>query len=127
MLNECTTFTKGSGYGLEKIKIRVEPDQLFYDSPPDTHIESCVQDIREKMLDSLRDLTSTHVLCIVVGRVRCAPHIHALWYLRSDVMTLLAGQYGESAAREQLRVITEMFRGLLPAGMGSRPSPLRRH
>ena len=112
--------------GWKKSKFASSLISFFYDSPPDTHIESCVQDIREKMLDSLRDLTSTHVLYFVVGRVRCAPNIQALWYLRSDVMTLLAWQHGESAAREQLRVITEMFRGLLPAGMGSRPSPLRR-
>ena len=113
--------------GWKKSKFASSLISFFYDSTPDTHLESCVQDIREKMLDSLRDLTSTQELCIVVGRVRCAPHIQALWFLRSDVMTLLAGQHGESAAREQLRVITEMFRGLLPAGMGARPSPLRRH
>ena len=113
--------------GWKKSKFASSLISFFHDSPPDTHIESCVQEIREKMLDSLRHLTSTHVLCIVVGRVRCAPHIQALWYLRSDVMTLLAGQYGESAAREELRAITDMFRGLLPAGLGSRPSPLGKH
>lgn len=100
---------------------------LFSEAAPDTHIESCVQDIRDRMLDALHGATPGHGLAIVVGKVRCAPHIQALWYLRTDIMTLLAGQYGEAAAREELRVISDMFRGLLPAGLGSRPSPLGRH
>lgn len=100
---------------------------LFADSPPDTRTEDCAQDIREVILDSLRDATPCHVLDQVVARVFCAPNIQTLWYLRTDVMTLLSGQYGEAAAREELRVISGMFRGLLPAALGSRPSPLSRH
>ena len=127
----CEPFAKQTPNNLtmswKKSKFASSLISLFSDSAPDTHIESCVQDIREKMLDSLRDATPTHVLAMVLGRVRCAPHIQALWYLRTDIMTLLAGQYGESAAREELRIITDMFRGLLPAGLGSRPSPLGKH
>lgn len=99
---------------------------LFADSPPDTRTENCAQDIREAILGSLRDATPCHVLDQVVARVFCAPNIQSLWYLRTDVMTLLSGQYGEAAAREELRVISNMFRGLLPAALGSRPSPLGR-
>jgi hypothetical protein len=99
---------------------------LFADSPPDTRTESRAQNIREAMLDSLRDATPCHVLDQVVARVYCAPNVQTLWYLRTDVMTLLSGQYGEAAAREELRVISDMFRGLLPVALGARTSPLSR-
>jgi hypothetical protein len=99
---------------------------LFADSPPDTRAESSTQGIREAMLDSLSDATPCHVLDQVVARVFCAPNIQTLWYLRTDVMTLLSGQYGEAAAREELRVLSDMFRGLLPVALSSRPSPLSR-
>lgn len=100
---------------------------LFAESPPDSRVESCTEDIREAMLGSLREARHSDRLAMVLGRVRCAPHVQALWYLRCDLMTLLAGQYGESAAKEELRVITDLFHGLLPAGQVSRPSPLSRH
>lgn len=58
------------------------------------------------------------------GKVLYAADIQALWYLRSDLMILLAGQWGESDAREKLAAITEMFRGLVPAGQISRPGRL---
>lgn len=99
---------------------------LFADPPADTRTESRAQNIREAMLDTLRDATPCHVLDQVVARVYCASNVQSLWYLRSDVMTLLSGQYGEAAAREELRVISDMFRGLLPAALGSRTSPLSR-
>ena len=99
---------------------------LFADSPPDTRNESRAHNIREAILDSLGDATPSHVLDQVVARVWCAPNIQTLWYLRTDIMTLLSGQYGEAAAREELRVISKMFRGLLPAALASRASPLSR-
>ncbi len=48
----------------------------------------------------------------------------ALWYLRGDVMALLAGRFGETGARERLEPVTDMFRAMLPQGLRSRPSPL---
>ena len=99
---------------------------LFADSPPDTRTEGRAQNIREAMLDSLGAATPCHVLDQIVARVYCAPNVQALWYLRTDVMTLLSGQYGEAAAREELSVISDMFRGLLPAALASRSSPLGR-
>lgn len=99
---------------------------IFADSPADTRTESRAQNIREAMLDSLADVMSCYVLDQVVARICCAPNVQTLWYLRTDVMTLLSGQYGEAAAGEELRGISDMFRGLLPAALGSRPSPLSR-
>ena len=39
-------------------------------------------------------------------------------------MAVLAGQYGEVAARAKLSSINDMFENLLPQGLRSRPSPL---
>jgi ubiquinone biosynthesis protein UbiJ len=43
-----------------------------------------------------------------------ATDIQTLWYLRSDLVSLLADYCGEVAAREQVSSITEMFRGIIP-------------
>jgi hypothetical protein len=32
--------------------------------------------------------------------------------------------HGEVAAREKVAIVTQMFQGLLPNGLNSRPSPL---
>jgi len=50
--------------------------------------------------------------------------VQALWYLRGDLMSVLAGRHGEAAARAKLTAINEMFEQLLPEGLRSRPSPL---
>jgi len=42
-----------------------------------------------------------------------ADDIQTLWYLRSDVLRLLSGRYGETASRKQLDSITELFRGVV--------------
>jgi hypothetical protein len=39
-------------------------------------------------------------------------------------MAALAAMHGEMAAREKIASITAQFRGLLPSGLNSRPSPL---
>jgi hypothetical protein len=43
-----------------------------------------------------------------------ASDIQALWYLRTDLLSLLADEYNEQEARARLATITEMFRGLVP-------------
>jgi hypothetical protein len=43
-----------------------------------------------------------------------ASDIQTLWYLRSDVLQLLSGQYGETVARTRIDAITEQFRGVVP-------------
>ena len=50
--------------------------------------------------------------------------IQALWYLRGDLMAALAAMHGEVAARQKVAAVTQMFQGLLPNGLNSRPSPL---
>lgn len=100
---------------------------LFMEVPADPRVESSIEEIREAMLECLRDTPPSDELAMAVGRLRCAPHVRALWYMRSDIMSLLAAQHGEARARKQVAQITEMFHGLLPPGHTSRPSPLNRH
>lgn len=98
---------------------------LFGDSANDRGSENRVNDIRQAMLDCLADLEQNPQLGRVWARILYAPDIQALWYLRSDLMTVLAGPLGESAAKARLAVLTEQFNGLLPAAQKSRPSRLR--
>ena len=56
--------------------------------------------------------------------MRYANDVQALWYLRGDVMAALASTQGEASARKKVQQITEMFHGLLPGSLHSRPSPL---
>lgn len=98
---------------------------LFGESAPDMSAESRIKDIRQAMLDALVGLAESHQQARVWARVLYAPDIQALWYLRSDVMTLLAGPLGESVAKTRLSTITPMFNGLLPAAQKSRPTHLR--
>jgi hypothetical protein len=60
----------------------------------------------------------------ITRRIRYANDVQALWYLRGDLMGALAAMHGEVVAREKLASITDMFQGLLPGGLHSRPSPL---
>lgn len=57
-------------------------------------------------------------------RIRYAIDVQALWYLRGDLMAVLAGRHGEAAAREKIDALAGMFEDLLPRGLKSRPSPL---
>jgi hypothetical protein len=91
--------------------------------PSDSRLESSVEDVRETMLDLLGTAGPKRFPAIV-RRIRYAADIQALWYLRGDLMGALAALEGERAAREKISSVTEMFKGLLPGGLQSRPSPL---
>jgi hypothetical protein len=92
-------------------------------APSESVLESGTEDIREAMLAVLgpegpKDFPH------IVRRVRYANDIHALWYLRGDLMAALAAMHGEMAARKKISAITAQFQGLLPSGLTSRSSPL---
>jgi hypothetical protein len=89
----------------------------------DSRLETCVEDVRESMLDLLGP-TGPKQFPTVVRRIRYANDIQALWYLRGDLMAALAALHGERTAREKIASLTAMFTGLLPNGLQSRPSPL---
>lgn len=85
--------------------------------------ESALNNIRNAMLDCL-DAAGTNTHGSVERRVIYANNLQDLWYLRGDVMAVLATTAGESAARRKVSQISDMFKGLLPKGLTTRPSPL---
>jgi hypothetical protein len=97
---------------------------LFGDGSPNRNIEKRIIDIRQAMLDSLAGVAESPALARIISRLRSAADIQSLWYLRGDVMVLLAGPLGEAAAKQHIASITGMFDGLLPSSLKSRPSHL---
>jgi hypothetical protein len=91
--------------------------------PESTVLEYSVDSIRDAMLDMVGDVPDG-AYRNVGRRIRYAVDVHALWYLRGDLMALLAGRHGEQMARERIEMLTEMFEEFLPQGLRSRPSPL---
>jgi hypothetical protein len=91
--------------------------------PSDSTLENKTEDIREAMLELLGE-AGTKQFANVTRRIRYANDIQGLWYLRGDLMAALATTMGEAAAREQVQRITQMFQGMLPGSLNSRPSPL---
>ncbi len=85
--------------------------------------ESSIDAIRQAMLEALGALGAS-AYPVVQLRVSYANEIQDLWYLRGDVMAVLAALEGEATARSKLSHISDMFKGLLPRSMSSRPSPL---
>jgi hypothetical protein len=92
-------------------------------APSESVLENGTEDIREAMLALLGD-SGSRQYPQVMRRIRYASDIQALWYLRGDLMAALAALHGEAEARRRVQGITDMFRGLLPSGQNSRPSPL---
>lgn len=92
-------------------------------APSDSVLETSTEDIREAMLALLGE-SGTKQFANVTRRIRYANDIQGLWYLRGDLMAALAAIEGEATARQQVREITQMFQGLLPGSLNSRPSPL---
>ena len=92
-------------------------------APESTVLTYSVENIRESMLELVGagpDSSYRHI----GRRIRYAVDVHSLWYLRGDLMALLAGRHGELVAREKIELLTEMFEEFLPQGLKSRPGPL---
>lgn len=82
------------------------------------------EDIRQSML-GLVELDGSERAEKLARRIRYAD-LEALWFMRGELMGMLARSHGEVAARERLHVLSTMFDDLLPSGLRSRPSPLSR-
>ena len=67
--------------------------------------------IRHAMLSALSDLGR---------RLRIADDFQTLWYARSELMHAMASRMGESHAKAQMAVITDMFEGLVSPGIAPR-------
>jgi hypothetical protein len=92
-------------------------------TPSDSVLEAGTEDIRESMLALLGD-GGFKQFPQITRRIRYATDIHAMWYLRGDLMAALAAMHGERIARQRIASITAMFQGLVPNSLSSRPSPL---
>ena len=88
--------------------------------PPEPTVT--IEDVREEMLEMVGP--PTEATALLVRRIRYAADPQSLWFMRSELMGLLARREGEAVARMQLEMLSEMFRELLPSGLRSRPSPL---
>lgn len=93
-------------------------------APSDSILENGLEDIRDAMLLVLGE-NGARQFPQATRRIRYATDIKDLWYLRGDLMAVLAGLHGEVIAREKIAVLNAQFQGLLPGGLGSRQSPLR--
>ncbi|HYF18203.1 MAG TPA: hypothetical protein VEA40_10080 [Ramlibacter sp.] len=93
-------------------------------SPP-TEIESSfsLDDVRRAMLELLPEDDDERTQ-VVRRRIRYADNVEALWFLRGELMAVLARTLTEAAALERISGISDMFDDLLPRGLRSRPSPL---
>ncbi|MET0311030.1 MAG: hypothetical protein ABW051_03205 [Burkholderiaceae bacterium] len=87
-----------------------------------SHDDEQLEAIREAMLQQMGD--TIHLYTATSRKVRYATDIMTLWYLRGEVMRVLAETRGESEARQRMARVTEMFSGHLPRGMDSRPGGL---
>ena len=89
----------------------------------EVQIEERTEDIRQAMLASLGAAGARH-FPMVTRRIVGAADAHGLWYLRSGLMAALCTVHGERAASSEMAKLSDMFRGMLPDGLASRPSPL---
>jgi hypothetical protein len=100
---------------------------LFSSSFPSGHVEEPgdigMEDIRDSMLALLAEAGEERAPH-VTRRIRYAPDVQGLWYLRGDLMAVLASVDGEAVAREKIVALSRLFEGVLPQGLRSRPSPL---
>jgi hypothetical protein len=92
--------------------------------PNEDDLTDRTEGVRDCMLDMLAKPGINYTPALL-RRITYAQDIEALWYLRSDLMMTLAAAQGESAAHAQMSRINSMFRGVLPTGLNSRPSPLQ--
>jgi hypothetical protein len=94
-------------------------------APPPTPEEhaAAVENIRRKML-AMAVMGNADRAEALARRIRYAANVESLWYARGELMQLLAREHGEVLAREKVDALSELFRGVLPHGLRSRPSPL---
>lgn len=82
-----------------------------------------MEHIRESMLNCI-DTYGGEGVQQLKKRLAYAKELQDLWYLRGDVLAHIAGVAGETKARQETAVLSNLFTGLLPKGMATRPSPL---
>jgi len=81
-----------------------------------------IEQVRQAMLDSMSFGGFDERHHMVVRRIYFAQDIQTLWYARSDIMTVLAEEVGETEAKETLRRLSRLFDRLLPEAKAHRRS-----
>ena len=81
-----------------------------------------VDAVRQAMLEALRTSTSSPQRQDLAQRITFATELRSLWYLRSELMAMVACTHGEEHARLCVAALTLRFRGLLPEAGGYRRS-----
>ena len=72
--------------------------------------------IRDLMLDEIGPLGAKQ-FPQVARRIRYAVDAQGLWYVRSEMMAILASIHGETIAAQKIAVISCQFKGLLPPSL----------
>ena len=96
---------------------------LSSSEPDDEHTCDRMEEIRQAMLDTL-DPASWDNHYYLEKQILFASELLDLWFLRSDLMHAISTIHGELVSGHKLRTVSNMFDGLLPKSMASRPSPL---
>jgi hypothetical protein len=82
-----------------------------------------LEDVRQIMME-LAGQDGSERASKLLRRIRYAPDVEALWFMRGELMALLSRNLGEAAALSEVERLSAMFTDLLPSGLRSRPSPL---
>lgn len=77
-------------------------------------MEARTEGVRQAMLRATPCGASGQPPSNVFRRIYHADNVHALWYVRSDLMAAIAHERGEASARQELDAISRLFDGLLP-------------
>jgi hypothetical protein len=112
-----TKDLRSSIHALLTLRVSTRPRQ------DDEHTRT--ENIRQAMLQ-LVELDGDARTEKLARRIRYAD-LEALWFMRGELMGLLARTHGELVARDRLEGLSSMFEDLLPSGLRSRPSPLNSH
>jgi len=91
--------------------------------PTQSILDVGTEDVRTSMLELLGQAGYSRFPQLA-RRIRYAGELQGLWYLRGDLMAAVASMYGEAIARDRLREVSDLFQGLLPGSLATRPSPL---
>ena len=78
--------------------------------------------LRKAMLDAMAAGTHGEQQRLVIRKIVSADSIQTLWYARTDLMHVLAGELGETAAEKKMAALTKLFKGLLPEARVARKS-----
>jgi hypothetical protein len=89
----------------------------------ESDIDDRTENIRDAMHAAISPFIGNQAVMPRVWRsIAVAPNIDSLWYLRSDLLAMLASHCGERSAQMEIAMLTEMFRGAVPSAQMPRAS-----